>query len=1090
MSALGMIYLFITPFLLKRYAAKWTYYAWLIVIIGLIIPFRPEMNMSLIEVTLPFANGDEALLTEEARNDNTLSSMNEQQMMQPNADKQEESFQAVSFEEGRATDSSLDLASDLNTQVVTQNETASELADGSVASVYTEEQGKLFTSNVLWSYMIFAIWLTGVMAYFMYQIHTYYRFKKTLYRWSDDILDTNIKYTFENIKKTMDIKTNVSLKQSYVIDTPMLIGMTKSTIVLPHRNYNSHELRFVLTHELVHYKRKDMWVKALTMVATAMHWFNPLLYVISKAISSQCEISCDEAVVKRIDQNGRREYGEMILKTARDQHRKIQTTLTTNFYGGKREMKKRLVSIMNVKKKKAGVVIASSMLLVTSLTGGIFAVAEVTKPAILGETAYTNEANEGILANAQQNVNQDPIVFINGKESAFEHAAFYVGEEVYIPFIEMLQTVGGTIEWNGDKAFAYTYDDMTVNIVIGEENVTLTDFKGAAVPILIPMQSKEDEIYVPIDQLVMIENGGGLKHSNPITHHSYFMTEEVPLAEALKSNDNNKVKQLLADGADVTVRSGMGDTLLQLAIARNNVDNVKLLLDAGADPNTLISNWEEPEPVTPLDYAVKRGNKEIAQLILAKNPAIEEQDQLFYEAVEAILTNNSSSLQQTIQKGLKMNEQNKAGLTLLTTAVNWDNAALKVVLDAGADVDAKNAEGKTALMYAALNSNVDAVKLLIEKDANLDLQNEYQNTALMFSLYFTGNDEFTAEKVDTALALIEAGADVNIQADDKVTALLKLMREWGSGWNENAEKVFFALINANADVNLKDRLGKTALHHAPSVAVAKALVDAGANLDEKDDEGSSPLAVVRDMDIMTYLIQQGANKEGLNDALHNAAFGFDGEQAFVTFLLEQGADVNSQTEYGDTALHRAVVNLGRNLLEDEEEFLKNFNMVKFLLDKGADVNKQNEDGETPLKEILNSPIYENDPQEQKRQTEVVNMLLNKGADVKLKNKYGNTVLMAASNGDVAKLLIEAGAEVNASNSYGLTALMAAAESANAEVVKVLLDADADVTAKKDANADYNEPEKTALDLAKEGQQMNRNKNYDETIKLLEEAMKE
>uniref|UniRef100_UPI0013E8CD71 M56 family metallopeptidase n=1 Tax=Longirhabdus pacifica TaxID=2305227 RepID=UPI0013E8CD71 len=324
-------------FLLKRYAAKWTYYAWLIIIIGLIIPFRPEINMSLIEVNLPFASTEsEAGMT--TPGDDSFQSMEfkqavdgeEQQSFFYSAEAMEQGALDVASADKDVANSDKDVAS-YNTNMVSTNEDVEDTnvngevpfyttslqdngageatTDNSVLASNTEEQNKLITSIVGWTAIVFAIWLTGALSYLIYQLHTYRSFSRTVRRWSVLIEDVAITYVYRQLQKDMGITKNIPLKYSAIIDTPMLIGYVNPTIVLPRTNYQLNELRFVLTHELVHYKRKDMWVKALTMVATAMHWFNPLLYVMSKAISSQCEISCDEAVVKRIDQNGRREYG-------------------------------------------------------------------------------------------------------------------------------------------------------------------------------------------------------------------------------------------------------------------------------------------------------------------------------------------------------------------------------------------------------------------------------------------------------------------------------------------------------------------------------------------------------------------------------------------------------------------------------------------------------------------------------------------------------------------------------------------------------------------------------------------------------------
>lgn len=152
----------------------------------------------------------------------------------------------------------------------------------------------------------------------------------------------------------------------------MMIGIINPLILLPQTNYSSGELSFILRHELVHWKRKDLWYKALVLLATTIHWFNPIVYLMAKTIAIQCEVSCDAEVVRNTDMNGRRQYSETILNSI--QYRsKMQTALSTSFYGGKNGMKARICSIMDTTKKKAGLLILCLVLIATVGTGVRFA---------------------------------------------------------------------------------------------------------------------------------------------------------------------------------------------------------------------------------------------------------------------------------------------------------------------------------------------------------------------------------------------------------------------------------------------------------------------------------------------------------------------------------------------------------------------------------------------------------------------------------------------------------------------------------------------------------------------------------------------
>ncbi|HHY23836.1 MAG TPA: M56 family metallopeptidase [Clostridiaceae bacterium] len=70
------------------------------------------------------------------------------------------------------------------------------------------------------------------------------------------------------------------------IKSPMLVGLRRPMILLPISNVQEIDLKLVLTHELMHLKRKDLCVKMLALLAETLHWFNPFVHVLRKDVNT------------------------------------------------------------------------------------------------------------------------------------------------------------------------------------------------------------------------------------------------------------------------------------------------------------------------------------------------------------------------------------------------------------------------------------------------------------------------------------------------------------------------------------------------------------------------------------------------------------------------------------------------------------------------------------------------------------------------------------------------------------------------------------------------------------------------------------
>jgi beta-lactamase regulating signal transducer with metallopeptidase domain len=148
--------------------------------------------------------------------------------------------------------------------------------------------------------------------------------------------------------------------------TPMLIRLFRPAIVLPDRGYTDEQLKSALLHELTHLRRKDIWIKWLTVLAVSVHWFNPVVWLMRREISRACELACDEAVIEKMDDDGKQSYGDTLIAvaaTSKIPHMVLSTTMCEQ----KKSLKERLAAIMAHKKHTRAAIIVSVILIIAAI---------------------------------------------------------------------------------------------------------------------------------------------------------------------------------------------------------------------------------------------------------------------------------------------------------------------------------------------------------------------------------------------------------------------------------------------------------------------------------------------------------------------------------------------------------------------------------------------------------------------------------------------------------------------------------------------------------------------------------------------------
>jgi uncharacterized repeat protein (TIGR02543 family) len=148
--------------------------------------------------------------------------------------------------------------------------------------------------------------------------------------------------------------------------TPMLVGLVRPMIILPDKEYTETELRSVLLHELIHLRRRDIVVKWLSFAACALHWFNPLVWLAKGEIDRACELSCDAAVIRDMNDNGRKNYGRTLIAMAVD-FKVSRAVLSTTMCEEKKALKERLTSVAGYKQPRFVARMISALMLTAAV---------------------------------------------------------------------------------------------------------------------------------------------------------------------------------------------------------------------------------------------------------------------------------------------------------------------------------------------------------------------------------------------------------------------------------------------------------------------------------------------------------------------------------------------------------------------------------------------------------------------------------------------------------------------------------------------------------------------------------------------------
>lgn len=237
---------------------------------------------------------------------------------------------------------------------------------GDAIPITLQEEQKFMEITLL--DLLAVIWLVVCVCFISVHIFSFLHYKAQIMKKGVYIESSSILCQLLNLQKDLQIKNKITIIKYSDAASPMIIGFFRPILVLPTNEYSQEELFFILKHELIHLKRHDIYFKLLFVMTNAIHWFNPLIYMMQKQASIDMELSCDERVIEGTDYAVRKAYTETLLATLHKQYKKA-AAITTQFYGGNQIMKKRFKNILQKSKKKNGFLVLVCVISITLALG-------------------------------------------------------------------------------------------------------------------------------------------------------------------------------------------------------------------------------------------------------------------------------------------------------------------------------------------------------------------------------------------------------------------------------------------------------------------------------------------------------------------------------------------------------------------------------------------------------------------------------------------------------------------------------------------------------------------------------------------------
>ena len=341
-SALALLLLLVKAVCGRRLPSVFYYYAWLLVLLRFMIPVPGMLRLEPVEQPAP---APQAAVSPSSH----LAAAHSQLPATPNPKPMDGETPEAQHAQPAAVD-----------PPKAEKQSMSAEREGPAASK------ERFRLSLTPGQILGGVWVLGAAAWAGYVLLGYRHFSRSLNR---TLRQASAKEwrTFRELGGPDRLR----LCRSEAVQTPMQLGVVDARLVLPNRSYTDDMLLNILRHELTHFSRHDIAYKWFTTLVCVVHWFNPLVWIVRREIDRQCELSCDEKLLRSMTPQEKQSYGQTLLELACDRA-PSRAVVATSFATEKRNLKERLEQIMTYKSKGwTTAVLALCVLLILAGCGAV-----------------------------------------------------------------------------------------------------------------------------------------------------------------------------------------------------------------------------------------------------------------------------------------------------------------------------------------------------------------------------------------------------------------------------------------------------------------------------------------------------------------------------------------------------------------------------------------------------------------------------------------------------------------------------------------------------------------------------------------------
>ncbi|HET9217059.1 MAG TPA: ankyrin repeat domain-containing protein [Terriglobia bacterium] len=670
----------------------------------------------------------------------------------------------------------------------------------------------------VWTRRIVFVWLVGVIV-FLTRLAGGWLLSRRMLSSAAAVVTPVVVEALGRARNGLNFHRKVRLLSGEHIETPVVIGWLRPAILLPASaltGLSPDHLLAILAHELAHIRRHDFLVNGMQRAVECVLFYHPAVWWISGRMRVERERCCDDVAVQVC--GDRLVYVRALVALENARAATPILALPT-----------------------AGAGVADRVRRILGIRGGSrdwqSAVAALVFAAILVGAGMWQPTLAGPASPPQ--IQQPPVPQAQAPPAAPLNALIAIA------------TAEGVREAQRGEVAAQASTQKVTQPTIAASREAARDRLG-----MLQVEYSAESFVKQAAEGDTIAVKTFLAAGMNINTRSDGYTALMKAAEA---GQTETVQSLLAAGADPNL-TGRDNSALILAASRGDLSTMKVLIAGGAQVDLKVPFYQG----NALVRAAMNGQRDAVILLLDNKASIDARSDAFGTALlAASCQGHFETARVLVDRGANVKASARldspSNTPLHCAATHGNTEFTQFLLDKGADINAKTDRAYTPLMTGLSSGRLEknsSVLLLIDRGADLNAITDDGNTALALAV--------ARRQIDVVRALLAKGADPNKKGKNGNGVLVDLLGSPGGGFTrEGSVETALLLINGGADVNATLSNGTSALSlavQARQIDIVRALLAKGADPNKANDFRQTVLQAASDPEIRQLLINAGARQ--------------------------------------------------------------------------------------------------------------------------------------------------------------------------------------------------------------------------------------